>query len=781
MLQPSHSQLPVQRELETISPEQTLASFVGFIRRQMGVVIFVVLLAFSLGLVYVTTTPPSYTAYVKLLIDARKVQLFQQQSILGEIPIDTASVESQVELLKSDNVAASVIKALHLTDDPEFTKPKGGLFGTIISFILHPFGQDGSDISESEFELQRRALDVFKDRVSANRVGLTYVIQIGFRSFNRARSAQIANAIADAYIVDQLDAKYKATQRASAWLQDRIKELRNQASTAQRAVVAFKAKNNIVESGGRLLDEQQVAELNSQLMIAKGQSAEAKARLDRVDAVLRADSPDATLDSTVADTLKNEVITKLRTQYLELARRNADWTTRLGPHHLAVINVRNQMREIRNSILDELRRIAEGYKSDYKIAQQHERATENQLSLAVSQSQTTNQAQITLRELESNSQTYQALYDNFLQRYMEAVQQQSFPITEARVISPAAPPGGKSHPKTFFVLAFSGFAGIALGLGLGIFRELSDRVFRTSDHVESLLHADCLSLVPLVNGNQPSSRRDVPDGPNGISSKSKSARTTVALAKTESTTGPKKIVRNQSLLWTVVDEPLSRFTESIRAIKLAVDLNRVVKPNKVIGLTSSLPNEGKSTLAFALAQLMSQSGKSTILVDCDLRNPSLSRALTPELDIGILEVISGKVPLAEAVWNDPFTGMAFLPSVVRSRLAHSSEILGSEATRALFDQLSQDYEYVIADLSPLAPIVDVRATINFIDSYVMVIEWGRTKIGVVEHSLAKAHDLYENLLGIVLNKTNMTAVARYEGHREGYYFNKRYSRYGYTE
>ena len=188
------------------------------------------------------------------------------------------------------------------------------------------------------------------------------------------------------------------------------------------------------------MGEQQVAELSSQLVIARAQSAEARARLDRIETVLHADSPDATVDSTVADTLKNDVITKLRSQYLEYKQRTADWTARVGPNHLAVVNLRNEMAEIRKSILDELRRIAESYKSDYQIAKQREEGIQKELSQAISVSQETDQAQVTLHELESNSQTYRALYDNFLQRYMESVQQQSFPITEARVISPASRP-----------------------------------------------------------------------------------------------------------------------------------------------------------------------------------------------------------------------------------------------------------------------------------------------------------------------------------------------------
>jgi len=241
------------------------------------------------------------------------------------------------------------------------------------------------------------------------------------------------------------------------------------------------------------------------------------------------------------------------------------------------------------------------------------------------------------------------------------------------------------------------------------------------------------------------------------------------------------IVRDQSLLWHVIDSPFSRFSESVRAIKIAADLFGVSKSNKVIAITSSLPNEGKSTVSTALAQLTAHAGSRTILLDCDLRNPSLSRKLAPSARVGFLEVVSGKASFEEAIWTDPVTKLAFLPCVVESRVAHSSEILGSTASKKLFDQLREKYDYVVVDLSPLAPVVDVRATTGLVDSYVFVIEWGRTKIDVVEHALNTTRGVYDNLLGVVLNKADINVLSRYESYRGKYYYNRYYSRYGYTD
>jgi succinoglycan biosynthesis transport protein ExoP len=464
------------------------------------------------------------------------------------------------------------------------------------------------------------------------------------------------------------------------------------------------------------------------------------------------------------------VVSKLRSQYLELSAREADWSARYGRNHLAAVDLRNRMREIQRSVGVELRRTAETYKSDYEIAKQREDNIREELDQAVSVSKLTNQAQVQLRDLASSAQSYRSLYDNFLQRYMESVQQQSFPITEARLISRASPPTKSSDPKTFLVLGLAAFGGLALGVGIGLMRELSDRVFRTTTQVEEILGVDCLAMVPMLKGNA-KDRKGAPPGRQGAAAEPGGGGVG-ALRKNSSARG--------AVMRAAIDAPFSRFTEEIRAIKMAMDLNGVDKVRKAIGFTSSVPREGKSTLSAALAQLISLTGASVILVDCDLRNPSLSQELAPDAATGILDVLSGEVPLEQAILNDLETGMAFLPAVVRTRLAHSNEVLAADATKRLFDRLRERYDYVIADFSPVVPIVDVRATSGLVDSYVYVVEWGQTKSDLVQRALKSAPTIYESLLGVVLNKADIGSLGRYEGYSGLYNYNH-YGQYGYTD
>jgi succinoglycan biosynthesis transport protein ExoP len=319
-----------EADSEFSSPAETLATYLNIVRRQFPTILLIIACTTALGFIYLFTATPKYTGTARMVIDTRKVQLFQQQASFGDLAIDPATTETQVEILKSENISLAVIKDLRLTDDPEFVGSGGGLVGAVFGLLSGVFS---SDEPKSEFELTRGALGRFEKQRDIKRVGLTYIMDINFTSVDAEKSARIANAIADAYIVDQLEAKYQATRRASIWLQDRIKELRTQATAAQRAVVAFKEKNNIVDTGGRLMTEQQLAEVNSQLILSRASTAEAKARLDRINDIMKQEIPDA----SVADALKNETIIKLRGQYVDISARAAEWAGRYGSNHLAVI------------------------------------------------------------------------------------------------------------------------------------------------------------------------------------------------------------------------------------------------------------------------------------------------------------------------------------------------------------------------------------------------------------------------------------------------------------
>jgi succinoglycan biosynthesis transport protein ExoP len=270
-----------------------------------------------------------------------------------------------------------------------------------------------------------------------------------------------------------------------------------------------------------------------------------------------------------------------------------------------------------------------------------------------------------------------------------------------------------------------------------------------------VLQARCLALAPAVKAGK---KKGTPSPPYP---------------------GSRMIRREASVAFNVVDQPLSRFAEAMRSIKAEAKVSGPKKAVSVLGFTSSLPKEGKSTVATAFALLAAQAGSRVILVDCDLRNPALSATLAPSAEAGLIEVLSGQRQLDEVLWSVSTSSLAFLPAVMpKSRLADSSTILASAPLRSFFEKLREKYDYVVVDLSPAAPIMDVRLTADLVDSYVFIVEWGQTKMDVVDLSLRNAAVVRDNLLGVVLNKVDFRTLGRYEGYRRDYYADKHYAQYG---
>ena len=736
------------RSSNDVSVDPLMAMFnpsdlVAMVKRQWPFIIGVAAVVFLLSICYLLTVQPRYTATAAILIDTRKNQLFQNQMVVGDMQVDAGTVESQVEILKSESVALFVIRDLKLVNDAEFMNTNTGL----LSLLLGTFA--GSE-PQSDFQKERKAMAIFDRSLTVKRIGLTYAIEVGFTSTNPSKASQIANSLADAYMVGELDSKYQATKRASKWLQDRISELREQASIADAASQKFKADNNIVDTGrGQLISDQQLSDVNTQLITAKAATAEAKARLERIQEVENSAVPDA----TVADALRSEVITRLRAQYLDIAAREADWSQRFGRNHTATTNLRNQMMEIRRSIADEVRRIAQSFQSDYEIARARETSLQNSLNSLVGQSAVTGQAQVKLRDLDSTSQSYRNLYDNFLQRFMEATQQQTFPVSEARVITAATDPLSPSAPKSRLILLAGGFLGLFLGVLAAFLRERMDNVFRSIDQAEEITGMEGLGILPMVPFAKPDFHCVPADHNNRI------------------------LKADQGVYRHVSDAPFSRFTETLRSVKVAADIRALSTNKKVIGMVSALPQEGKTTISANFAHMLAQSGQRVILIDCDLRNPSLTRSIVPDATVGLVEVLSQTLNEVDLTWTDSQTGLHVIPAVINGRISHTAELISSDAMLQLLVRLKERYDYIVLDLPPILPVVDVKAAGHLIDGFVLVVEWGKTTKEAVSEAIQSVEMITSKGIGFILNKANPAMLKRLETYK-GRYYNSYYLDYG---
>lgn len=743
-----------ETDLGSASDVIDFEALVGVARRQWLVVALAVVAAAILGLAYALTAVPFYSSNVTVLIDRGNGQLAGQlSSIGGAILDDEASVLSQVEIFRSDTIALAVVDKLGLASEPTFQVTPGSLFGNAIGAVRSLINVSGwfvsDDVVENDIEGKRQdAAAKLLEELDVTRVGRTYVLKLEYASPSPELAAKIANAFGDAYLIDKLNSKYEATRRASGWLQDRIAELRQRSVDSDLAVQKFRTANGLVAAGSILVSDQQLSELNSALIVAQSDTAKAQARLERIQQIIGSGQGDAIVTDVLGSTISNE----LRQKYLDASRREAQIADRLGANHVQAVRLRSEMAEYQRLMFEEVGRIAESYKSDLNVARAREKSLMESVAQATGISAAANETQVQLRELEREAETYKNLYQTFLQRYQEAVQQQSFPVTEARVITRATVADAPSRPRKSVVLALFCVLGAAVGSGFGAFREFRDRFFRTGDQVRDSLGLEFLGITPLV-----------PVVP--LSSAEIGASRTMEIVKTNS-------VSNY-----VVDHSLSSFAETMRSTKLAADLALPNKQCKVIGIVSSLPGEGKSTTAINFAELLASQGSRTILIDGDLRNPGTTRAIGRHAQAGLLEVlVDGKDPRGLLLHN-PQTGLAFMPAVIKHRVPHSSELLASVAMRNVLSILSAQADYIVIDLPPLGPVVDARAMAARIDAFIFVAEWGRTARRVARQLLAGEPEITGKCLGVILNKVDQAKMKLYRSYGSNEYYYSQYSKY----
>jgi succinoglycan biosynthesis transport protein ExoP len=730
-------------------------------RRQARVMIACSVLALMLGILYVATTVPQFTAGVTLLIDDRRVRAFKDGPDTAMSDAMGSHVDSQVELLRSNRIAFAVIDKLQLHNDPDFGWRSPGLVARLKALVFGAISLGASKGEEIRAEDRRlNALNRVLSNLDVRRVQRTLVLEIRFKSTDPGKAALIANAIADAYLTDQLNSKYEATQRASGWLIDRIADLKQKVLTSDLAIQKFKADHDLISAGGRLVSEQQLGEVNTQLVAAAAETAKAEARYARIKSILDAGKTDA----VVTEAIGNNMIDQLRLKFLAAAKRESDLAPKLGPTHGAVANARMEMRQYERMMFEELGRIAESYLSDLVIAQSKEKALRSSFKELVGGNASANVTAVALRELEREAETFRKLYQTFLLRYQEAVNLQSFPITDARVVTSALAPTSPSHPKRAIVLALSLLLGGAFGAAIGGLRELSDRVFRTEEQVRDELHLESLGMLPLVDA--PVRRPDFSE-----------SAFTAGQWRDEDSAGKRVLPRQPSMMRYVLDNPLSNYAEVLRGIKLAADLTLAERMPRIVGTVSILPHEGKTTVAKNLASLLAHQGAKTLLIDADLRNPGLTRRVAPDAEAGLLQAVLDGVPLRDLIYHEAESNLAVLPAVLQRRLPHASELLASPGMRSALRQARQEFDWIVLDLPPLGPVVDARAMVNQIDALVLVLEWGRTTRRLVRSTLEADRQIRDKCLGVVFNKVDLRKLKLYEAHGSKAYYSGEYTGY----
>ena len=383
--------------------------------------------------------------------------------------------------------------------------------------------------------------------------------------------------------------------------------------------------------------------------------------------------------------------------------------------------------------------------------------------------------QNTIEELDSTAQTYRRIYESYLTAYTESVQKQSYPITNARIITEATRPLGKSHPKTKLILAFGALLGAFAGIGIAFFRHSIDRGIWGPRQIREEAGVECLASIPSLAEPKSSALSQLMFGTaamggmlKAVANKPSSAidgggktllNAAVSLAG-RAFSGKKAPVdqHREGMLDAVVTMPFSGFCHGIKTLKTAIGIASRTRQIRCIALTSALPNEGKTTICANLASLFAISGASTLLIDGDLRNASLTRALAPEADYGLIDAISGSASPADCIVRANGAGVDLMPAFGSAQTPYSDELLGSDRARQLLQQLQTTYDIIILEMPPLTASLDGLAMGSLLDCTVLVAEYGKTPLPLLSEAIYLLRNAQVEILGVALNKVDISTV-----------------------
>ena len=740
---------PVRRPAEAKAAEESGAS-VGemisaallFVRRQWLILAAGFILGLLLVPLAVVAFPPVYKATATLMLDTSRVQIFPQQGMIGDTPFDnSAAVESQLEVMRSDRIARKVIQKLGLDKDPAFQVASetrtANLLGPTIAELL------GKAPIRSPERIDHFRVEVLNSMIEVRRVSGTFAVEIIGQSDDGKRAADLANSVASAYISEHIERKQELSNRAIGWMGGRIEDLRDQLEAAQKAVFDYRNSNNIAGIDLDRATDGRISELEGQLNGARTSAREAQARLDRVNEAI-AGYDKASIKPVLPDLMNNPVVTKLRENYIELANRLGEWNKRYGKSHEATVRLRVRIGEIHEAVLDEYRRLGESYRSEFEIANKRAAAIETELATAIAEKQRVDGVRLRLKELENVVQNHQRTLETISSRQTETNEQRSFPIARAWVLNDATEPVKKVLKRTLQAALVLFGLGVTLGLGAALLRDFADRSFRRISDARGQFPSASVEFVPVAPAPK--------QGPGTNSHSSTSVPTEI---------DRQRIVRSNALFWNVVEQPGSGFARSIRSIRHSLDRVNGKAGTHVLGFTAAAPGDGATTTAAAVALAAAWSNSRTLLIDCNLRDPSLTRQLAPQAKVGLLEVMEGYVEFEDALCTDPTTGLRFLPLVISPDVI-PDEVMASNRLVELIGEWRTEHMYVIVDLPHLTQSVDVGLSRHFITSYVSVVNWGRTSIDSVREAMERHALDARRFSAVIMNRVRPEKLSKFD-------------------
>jgi len=725
--------------------------------RRKWLIILTTLVFAGITAAIVTSMTPLYTGSVKLLFQEQQINLLPGL-------INQAPPTEQIQVIGSRTVAQRVIDKMGLKADPEFNpdlQPEpvfaqwwdkllqavsssldvAGVstpaIGDDLEMLAAPeVGAAGAGPEEMTDDLAQRLfdeiiLDGFLDRLTVDTVPDSTVIEISFTSERPTKAARIADAVADSYLQQRLEAKFDEIQRTTGWLDERIGELREQVSTAEAAVEAYRGKTGLLETDGGTVAAQQVSELNTQLILARTARAEKEARRDQVRRLLNLGGDGL---ASATEVLGSPLISSLVEQEVALRRKVADLSQVYGARHPLLLSAQAELEDLQSKIKSETARIAESMQAEVNVARERERLLEDGLRQLEDRVSDSNQASVTLRALEREASAARTLLETFLQQSQELKSQDDLGAyrADATIISYSAIPRFPSYPRKTLAVAAAIVVGGVIGVVLALLLERFESAFRSASQMEEELGFPVLASVPDL--------------------------------------GRVRAVRKHGLPAYLVENPNTAVGEALRTINARMVLFRGDRRSASFQFVSSEPEEGKSSLALGTAQMHAKAGRRVLLIDADFRQSSVATMLRLPSTPGLTELMARQKTVEEVIRQDPASGAHLITAGKPVPTAHDFLIAGRLAE--IIAEVCGQYELIIVDSPPVLSVADAPLIAQAVDGTIFVGRWGKTRKQTMIFALRQLAQTGASIIGLVLSRVDVRRAANYSYGDAGQYHGK---------
>jgi len=734
---PHHSLAP-QASLGT--EDIDFRGLVMMLWRQKIIILSVLFLGLGAAVFLVGFLKPLYTGHALLLIDQNPGSSYPREfeALFSSIRSDGSATLTQIEVIRSRNLAKKIVVAHNLMTDPELN-PR---FQNLSAVDPEKEGADFKSLSVYKNEMGRLSAGVidreladvvsrFLKRLTVRSVPGSNAIQVSYASRDPERSALVTNAVVDSYIEQRLALKSSSSRKLNEWLDGRLSELRAQVRVKEEQVVAYREAHNIVggasggSAGGAL------AQIQDQVAAAKSVRLDAETRLEQVQGLAN----NISRIETVPGVFNADIVQRLKITVSQQERNLEDLQSRYGAKHPNIIQAKAELEAAQSALRDEIRKTVAGIRNEVELAQARVETLEFEFDQASGESFSDGGALIRLRELEQDAAATRAIYATFLETQKKSDAQEQLQEPEARVISYAVVPHAPSYPNNMLILSLSGVVSLFIGLAIAIILEKLDNTFRTGSQLEQAMARPCFGMIPSV-----------------------------------------KVKDKKEAGQFVLTKPSSTLAESVKSLRTALNLRHLVedRPIKVVTMTSSFPGEGKTTLSTWLGRVAAKSGEKVLLIDADLRRPNLHRLMALPDEGNLVDYLTGQKKLEDVIQKDDATGMDCIRGVAVPNSA--LDLISGDKMKALVESLRGQYDLIILDSPACLAVSDSAVLATLSDIALYTVEWDTTPREVVINGVKQFTDMGYDRLVFVLSNVDVKKHVRY-GYGDSVYYFGRYKEY----